>query len=482
MEKISVRSEIGKLRKLLIHSPDGGIGKVVPKKAQELLYEDIVDLELMQKEYDEYVLSLLLFLDPEKITINKINEIKSFYNKNERPPFFIPGKEEYFNSEFVLDSQKILEKTLENRKVKNRLIIAVCAVESVLHLIDDLIEIDDLERLTKILISGYDGKTYLFPPIPNFIFTRDISITVGEKLLLSKTAYKARGRESILIKHIGKQIFGSDDKLISLNEENEFTLMTEEEQIEKRITLEGGDVMMISHDHLIVGCSERTTSYAIMQLIDRLFNDKDQAPINKVSVIQIPPKRDWMHIDTIFSQVKRDCWVLYAPLCNPSEVKEINGVKKALLGNDHDADEVKVTQFKNINGKVEIEKFDTIEKLCINISKVDFGCTGEVDIIYSGGGVFPYDEREQWTDACNLLALDEGVVVGYNRNKKTLEEFSKRGFKVRSIWELLDEFFAKEFDPSKAGKLFIAIASSELSRARGGSHCMSMPLIRGLVK
>lgn len=483
-KNISVRSEIGRLRKVLIHSPDGGIGKVVPKKAQELLYEDIVDLTKMQREYDDFVKILLIFLDSDKLTKKVIQSINKSYSKDKRPNFFIPGHKEYFNSKFVLDSQNVLEKLLLNNDIKKEIVTAVCAVESVLHQMDYLCQIESVHELAKILISGYNDEEYLFPPIPNFIFTRDISVTIGEHLLLSKTAYKARGRESILIKYIAREIFGDDKKLISLNEDNDYTLLTEEEQQENRVTIEGGDVMMISDNHLIIGCSERTTPHAILQLVDILFKSK-KGQINKVSVIKIPPQRDWMHIDTILSQVKRDMWLMYAPLCSPKQDRVINEIRKELINEDAQNDGgVKVMQFKKLKTEVSTTKFKTVEELCINISREDFGCTDDIDFIYSGGGKFPYDEREQWTDACNLLALKEGVVIGYDRNRKTLEEFKLKGFTIKTAAEIVTAFIKGEFDPNdkENSNLFIKIPSSELSRARGGSHCMSMPLLRDKLK
>jgi arginine deiminase len=119
-----------------------------------------------------------------------------------------------------------------------------------------------------------------------------------------------------------------------------------------------------------------------------------------------------------------------------------------------------------------------IESLLHEISVEDFQVRPEdVKIIYSGGNVFPYDEREQWTDSCNVVALKEGVVVGYDRNDKTAEAFIQQGFSVITTTELFKQFEAG-LHPQSIKDTLILLPSAELSRARGGSHCMSMPLLR----
>ena len=108
----------------------------------------------------------------------------------------------------------------------------------------------------------------------------------------------------------------------------------------------------------------------------------------------------------------------------------------------------------------------------------DFGVpASQVKVLYSGGNVFPHDEREQWTDSCNVVALKEGVVIGYDRNDKTAVAFKEAGFDVLTTRQAFD-LFDKGLDPQKMENTLILLPSAELSRARGGSHCMSMPLLR----
>jgi arginine deiminase len=124
--KISVTSEIGRLRRLLVHSPDSGLGKVVPSKAQDWLFEDIVHLDtIRKKEYDYYTKILLYFLDPTKIK-GRLSEIDD--EKNRRN-FFKPDNENFFKSENVIELQCLLADVLGDHEIKLKLVAAVCAIE-----------------------------------------------------------------------------------------------------------------------------------------------------------------------------------------------------------------------------------------------------------------------------------------------------------------------------------------------------------------
>ena len=125
---------------------------------------------------------------------------------------------------------------------------------------------------------------------------------------------------------------------------------------------------------------------------------------------------------------------------------------------------------------------DNLEDLLVDISRNDLGCKEETRFIYSGNNQFPYDAREQWTDSCNLLALSEGVVLGYDRNDKTTEAFRENGFEIIHAKDLIEQFENGSLIPSKIKDTLILMPSAELSRARGGFHCMSMPLLRDDIK
>jgi arginine deiminase len=125
-------------------------------------------------------------------------------------------------------------------------------------------------------------------------------------------------------------------------------------------------------------------------------------------------------------------------------------------------------------------KLEGLEDLLTSISEKEYGISrDDVKIIYSGNAEFPHDEREQWTDACNLLAIKDSVVIGYARNERTAKAFEEHlNYKVIKSRYLIQQFESGEVSPESLEKTLILLPSSELSRARGGSHCMSLPLMR----
>lgn len=141
------------------------------------------------------------------------------------------------------------------------------------------------------------------------------------------------------------------------------------------------------------------------------------------------------------------------------------------------SERLKIMQF--VKGKLEQPVlFDYLEDLLDDISRNDLRCAEKTVFVYSGNNEFPFGAREQWTDSCNLLAIREGVAIGYDRNDKTIEAFRQAGFAAVKAAELLRQFENGETTPKAVKNTIILLPSAELSRARGGSHCMSMPLLR----
>jgi len=472
--QVSVSSEIGRLRRLLVHSPDSGLGKVVPSKAQDWLFEDIVHLDtIRRKEYDYYTKILLYFLDPEKIK-GRLAEVDSLENKR---AFYKPGDERFFRSDKVVELQWLLADILRDHEIKLKLVASVCAIEACSY--DTQKELQQLSpvELAKTFISGtMTGDKMLFAPIPNFIFTRDIGIVINNYVLLNKPAKKARTREALLAKYIfyNHPLFEEyQEHVIELADTHHHFLLPREGD-DKKVTLEGGDVMVVSKDHVLIGVSERTSLEAAHQAIQVLF---EKNVVKKITIIRIPKKRDYMHIDTIFTQSKRNVWILLGNFSRKAVKHEDEDTVQWILETGKKEDKMKIIQFRK-KDPGNPEYFDNLEDLLTDISKNDLECTEKVRFIYSGNNEFPFDAREQWTDSCNLLALKEGVVLGYDRNDKTVEAFKANGFDIIHAHDLIAALEGGTLSPDDLEDTLILMPSAELSRARGGFHCMSMPLHR----
>ncbi len=403
---MKVQHEISKLKKVVVHYPDDGIEVITPKNALKFLYDDIVFLPLMREEHKLFT-----------------NVLKHF-----------------LGNEGVIDTfQMLKEVLLENpNQSKLKLIDYIADLENLDDDVIDTLKTLSTDELAYTLFTGILSATEesILPPLPNYVFTRDIGVVVNDHIVICHASKKARTRESILTRYIiyYHPIFASfqannDAKIIDMTKKGD------------DCTLEGGDVMMLDHHHLLVGCSERSTPEAFESLKEELFAKN---VIDNLVRIVIAKDRSSMHIDTLFTQISKHEYVIYEDTLT--------------------SDIIKVTKYHKDGSK---QEYSTLKDFFIDFNP-------NMEFILCGNGDETFAAREQWTDGCNLVAVKDGVAIAYDRNFHTAVALKNAGYRVVQA----EEFLKENILPEKVEKTIIAIPSTELSRARGGPHCMTFPIQR----
>lgn len=279
------------------------------------------------------------------------------------------------------------------------------------------VDVSELKKLGK--VSGFyatrDTGRMIIDPIPNLLFQRDPMATVGHGATLHKMWAVTRTRESIFMEYVYKYHPFYDDVKLYYDRTEPYCI-------------EGGDIQVLSPEVVAIGISQRTEPDAIANFARRLFKDKTNK-FKYVLGIDIPDERSFMHLDTVMTQVDVDKFAVLDAVMYVSTVYEIT---------------------EGHGGEIEIvEIHQSLQKILEKYLHLD-----KVELIKCGNGKRIDAEREQWSDGVNLLCIRPGVVMAYDRNFVTNQALRRHGIKV------------------------IEIPSSELSRGRGGSHCMSMALVR----
>ena len=400
---INVCSEIGCLRKVMLHRPGRELLLLQPDSLEELLFDDIPFLKIAQKEHDAFASVMrdegveVLYLEDLMAEVIKDKELKDAFitqyldDVELYHPYIAPIKDYLYA---IKDEKELVLKTMEGFRKK------------------------DLELPSSFFCDFVEDKNnILIDPMPNLYFTRDPFACIGSGVSINRMYSITRRRETIYGHFIFSYHKDYKDKVPFYYDRDGTS------------SIEGGDILNLTKKCVAVGLSQRTTADAINAFALNIFSKKD-SNIENILVFEIPKKRAFMHLDTVFTQIDYDKFTVHPGILGPLNVYNIErGAGTECLHISH----MEAT-LEEILGK--------------------YSTARSVELIKCGAGDMLDAEREQWNDGSNTLSIAPGKIVVYARNEVTNALLYKKGLKV------------------------IEIADSELSRGRGGPRCMSMPFER----
>jgi arginine deiminase len=399
---LHVDSEVGRLRQVVLHRPGLELQRLTSSNCKELLFDDVLWVKRARQEHD----ALAQVLRDRGVEVLYLGELLA--------ETFADGTARKW----------VLEHTVNELELGPMLAP---------HVRDYLLTLDPA-ALARVLIGGLAAtdlpggrglswatlgpNDLVLAPLPNHLFSRDASSWIYGGVSLNPMAKAARRRETV---HF-EAIYGFHPRFAGEVFERWFGGVDEQWG---RATLEGGDVLVIGQGAVLIGMGERTTPSAIEQLAQRLFA---RGAALEVVAVELPKARSYMHLDKVMTMIDRDAFLIY-----PGVVEDAR--TWSITPGDAPA-ELVVTRKANV--------FDAIASALR---------LGSLRLFTTGGDAMEAD-REQWDDGNNVLAVEPGVVIAYDRNVDTNTKLRRAGIEV------------------------ITIEGFELSRGRGGARCMSCPIER----
>jgi arginine deiminase len=392
MSGFHVGSEVGHLRKVLVHRPGLSLQRLTPSNASELLFDDVLWVGKAGEEHDQFV-ALMRDRGIEVLELQDLLAETLEHSLQAREEIVESVVHELTVGVGLADELRHYLMEMASRRLARHLIGGLAATE-----------MPDFDMSRSLTGQMYTSKDFVLPPLPNSLFTRDSSCWIYGGVSLNPMYSKVRQLEVV---NVGA-IYRHHPAFVEAQFECWFPPGGRRTGFDLDdfgySSLEGGDVMPIGNGTVLVGCSERTTPVMAEQLAKSLFA---QGAADRVIACQMTKDRAHMHLDTVFTFLDRDAVTVY-----PTVVDRI--VAFSLRPGDRE-------------GTIEV----TREPDFLDAVKHALGIR-ELRVVTTGGDEYQA-EREQWDDGNNVVALEPGVVVGYSRNEYTNRKLRNAGIEVLEI-------------------------------------------------
>ena len=417
MATFGVHSEVGKLRQVIVHRPELSLKRLTPDNHDELLFDDVLWVERAQWEHDQFVARM------------RERDVEVFYVQDLLGEALAAGAAD--------QKRRLIE------RVANEYTVGVSLADDVQSLLDGMapdvlakhliggltvaesgLDVSKVKATSLIAAAIDDDSIFVLPPLPNSLFTRDSSCWIYGGVSINPMYWPARRREAINMAAIYKAhpMFangGFEFWYPPLGDDDRFNV-----EDFGLASLEGGDVEIIGNGAVAIGLSERTTARMIEQIARALF---EKGAANRVIAAVMTKDRAHMHLDTVFTLLDRDKATAYTKVVDGIRAISLRPGSKGTLDVRPDKDLISA-----VGDALGVKKLHVVET----------------------GGDFYQRQREQWDDGNNVVALEPGVVIAYERNTFTISKMREAGVEV------------------------VTIQGFELGKGRGGGHCMTCPISR----
>ena len=377
---INVNSEIGKLKKVMLHRPGKELENLMPEYLDRLLFDDIPYLRIAQEEHDSFA-DILRQNDVEVVYLSDI-VAESIVNQDVRDELIA----ELINDAGITTSRErdILTdyfRSLDTKAMIEKMMAGIRKTE---------IQQVEGKSLGDFLRNLNNDYPFILDPMPNLYFTRDPFASIGNGVSIHKMFTETRHRETLFAKFIFQYHPLYKDTQVWYDRNENFSL-------------EGGDILILNQETIAVGISQRTHENAIEKFAQKILTEESH--FKKILAINIPIQRTFMHLDTVFTMVDHDKFTIHPNIMRDMDVFVIE------RGGDR---RIKITQ--------ETGSLEDILKHHLNLDKVTLIKCGSNNVIDSA--------REQWNDGSNTLAIAPGEVIVYSRNYVTNEILQENGIKT----------------------------------------------------